>query len=189
MDTQLTGAQWKSKSSKKYLEVIGKIKNYNRPSKFMLEVEANLPPTNNVRGKIFELAFCEILKRENITPFYYQVRFAPRPIIDFDILLYQSPNRPWSFSLKTTLRERWKQSYLEAVILKNTYPAAKSYLVTLDESEGQRRQQSIENQEMPELNQCILANTDELDFLVNELQKQQFNPITAVRLFNGSEFF
>ena len=186
MDTQLTEMQWTRGDV--YPDIIADIDEYTTPAAFMRDIEANLPRENQRRGRVFELAFCEILKQESITPFYYQVRFTPRPIIDFDVLLYQSPNRPWSFSLKTSFRERWKQAYLEAVILKNTYPAARSYLVTLHENEARTRQESIKNQQTPELDGCILANTPELDSLINLLRKQRFEAIRPVRLFEGREF-
>ena len=186
MDTRLTEVQWTKADV--YKDIIACVDEYTTPVAFMRDVEANMPMSNQSRGRVFELAFCEILKQEIITPFYYQVRFTPRPIIDFDVLLYQEPNCPWSFSLKTSFRERWKQSYLEAVILKNTYPAARSYLVTLHEGEARNRQQSIANQQTPELDGCILANTAELNSLIDLLKQQRFEPVRAVRLFNGREF-
>lgn len=170
-----------------YQELLQAVPSYTAPSAFMRLVEANMPAGNQQRGRIFELAFCEILKREGITPFYYQVRLALRPIIDFDVLLFQEPNLPWCFSLKTSFRERWKQSYLEAVILKGLYPAAKCYLVTLEGIEAARRKNSIAQRETPELEDCILATAVDLDNVVAELRRQRFNRIEQVRVFQGRE--
>ena len=185
MDTRLTEIHLTAADV--YLDVIANINGYTGAIAFMQGIAANMPTSNQSRGRVFELAFCEILKRESITPFYYQVRFTPRPIIDFDVLLYQAPDRPWSFSLKTSFRERWKQSYLEAVILKNTYPAANSYLITLHPGEAQRRQRSIANRETPELDGCVLATSDELDSLIASLRQQHFERTRAVMLFDGRE--
>ena len=171
----------------RYLKLIADIDAYGSPSDFMGQVAARLSSSASSRGRFFELALCEVLKQEGVTPFYYQVRFTPRSIIDFDVLLYQSPNRPVSFSLKTSLRERWKQSYLEAVILKGVYPAARCYLVTLDSGEAKRMRERMEKEHMTELDACLVATSESFNELIAELREQTFEQIDAVRLFEGKK--
>ena len=185
MESLLIGSQIGSLD--RYLKMVADIDAYRSPSDFMGQVAERLSSSASSRGRLFELALCEVLKQEGVTPFYYQVRFAPRSIIDFDVLLYQSPNRPVSFSLKTSLRERWKQSYLEAVILKGVYPAARCYLVTLDRREARRMRERMEKEHMTELDACLVATSESFDELIAELRQETFEQIDAVRLFEGKK--
>ena len=123
METHLTAMHLAPNEA--YVRVLRRISAYAGPTAFMQAVAGQMPTENQSRGRVFELAFCEVLKREGVMPFYYQVRFTLRPIIDFDILLFERPSSPWSFSLKTSFRERWKQAYLEAIVLKSFYPRSK----------------------------------------------------------------
>lgn len=173
-----------------YISLIESIQEYSGPSSFMRQVESRMGSSNlgnSARGKVFEMAFCEVLAREGIVPFYYQAKFLLRPIVIYDILLFQEPNIPWTISLKTSFRERWKQSYAEAVILKAIYPSARNYLVTLDEREARLRQRDIAENLVPELTGCILANTRELDDLVIKMKQQRFSKIVPVQIFDGQE--
>ena len=170
-----------------YLSILADIDAYSSPAKFMNDISERLSSSASSRGRLFELALCEVLKQEGITPFYYQVRFTPRSIVDFDVLLYQSPNRPLSFSLKTSLRERWKQSYLEAVILKGVYPAARCYLLTLNEGEAERMCKRMDEEHMIELDGCLLATSEGFDALIAGLREEDFEQIEAVRLFEGKK--
>ncbi|MDE7137830.1 MAG: hypothetical protein K2O29_05155 [Ruminococcus sp.] len=43
------------------------------------------------------------------------------PNVDFDIILYTQEQYPIALSLKTSVRERYKQADLEGVALKNMY--------------------------------------------------------------------
>lgn len=170
-----------------YLSVLSGISQYTGPAAFMRQIEARLPQQNNARGHIFERAFCEVLLREGIGPVYYQVRFTLRPIVDFDVLIFEPPGTPWSFSLKTSFRERWKQSYLEAVLLRNFYPDAQSYLVTLHKEEAAHRKASIANHDTPELRDCLLATAPEMDVFVRQLGRHRFDSLEPVQLFNGRQ--
>ncbi len=185
MESLLIGSQ--IGSLEHYIRLVADIDRYRSPSNFIGQVEERFPDSASGRGRLFELALCEVLKQEGITPFYYQVRFTPRSIIDFDVLLYQSPNRPVSFSLKTSLRERWKQSYLEAVILKGVYPAARCYLVTLDRREAKRMKERMVKEHMTELDACLVATSEAFNSLIAELRQETFEQIDAVRLFEGKK--
>ena len=172
-----------------YLDVIAPFGQYSGPAQFMRQAmgQASAKTVSVTHGKVFELAFCEVLKQEGITPFYYQAKMPGRPVIDFDVILLQDNNRPISFSLKTSLRERWKQSYLEAVVLRGTYPASVSYLVTLSRNEAQRRKDSIKRGETPELADCVVAVDNEFDSLIYGLRSQSFVQVQRVTQFTGRE--
>ena len=159
---------------------------YTAPSTFMRAYEQKLPSGNSSRGHLFELAFCEVLAQEGIEPVYFEMEMTQRPVVDFDILLYQDIYRPISFSLKTSFRERWKQSYLEAVMLRMVYPLSKSYIVTLDADEGDKIGRRIK-EELPEMAGCIKANTADMDELVDWLKRSKFTEVPEVALFRQKQ--
>ena len=95
------------------------------------------------------------------------------PIVD-DIILYTEDNFPISLSLKTSMRERYKQADLEAVALKYVHRRAKSYLINLSETETRTRKQDINKGNIMGLNDFILATDTEFDDLVFNLKKQKY---------------
>lgn len=162
------------------------IKNFNfsnykmgEPSTFIKECwkEYKTTYTSNqsLNGTIFENLVAYILAYEGIEYIYEQAEIAFVPNAIFDILLYNS-DQPYTLSLKTTLRERWKQADLEAYALKNVLKNAKSYVITLSEKEVETRRRKFEKREdfYNGLDGFVLANTSEFDELVRELKKIKF---------------
>ena len=88
-----------------------------------------------LRGSIFEYIIYTLLYREGIRPFYTQAKVAFVPNVNFDTLLY-CRSTPVSLSLKTSLRERYKQADLEAIALKYVHRKSKCYLLTMDSKEA-----------------------------------------------------
>ena len=74
--------------------------------------------SNSMNGNIFELIVMSELYRQYLSPMFIQAQVAFVPNVKFDILLYSSEHFPVGLSLKTSLRERYKQADLEAVALK-----------------------------------------------------------------------
>ncbi len=89
----------------------------------------------SVNGKIFELIIETLLYREGILPYYIQAKAAFVPNVDFDVLLY-AESEPVCLSIKTSLRERYKQADLEAVALKYVHRKAQCFLLTLEKNEA-----------------------------------------------------
>ena len=108
---------------------------YNSPldyvAKFWKRYQERNDRNNSLNGKIWECIIITLLYREGLLPFYTQAKVAFVPNVEFDVLLYTS-SRPISLSLKTSLRERYKQADLEAIALRYVHRRAKSYLLTLD---------------------------------------------------------
>jgi hypothetical protein len=106
---------------------------YSKPSEYVTTYWNKFkmigPQTNAINGLIFEYIIATLFVRENILPFYLQAKVAFVPNADFDNLIYSKQFGPISFSMKTTLRERYKQADLEAVALKYVHRKAKCYLL------------------------------------------------------------
>lgn len=171
-----------------YLSAIAKVGAYALPHQFIRDVydvyEAENPDrSNNINGAVFELAICETLVREGITPFYHQGKFTFAPIVNFDIVCYH-PERPVVLSAKTSLRERYKQAAFEGYLLKGVYGAAQSYLLTLsDEYEGIRRK--IKDGSFAGLTDCLRADSPEYDELLERMKKIRFTEATPVVPLTG----
>jgi hypothetical protein len=131
----------------------------------------------SVNGSVFECLISILLFRENIFPLFTQVQLAFVPNAIFDLLLYNTSNEIISLSLKTTLRERWKQADLEAFALKNVYRNSSSFLITLSENESNTVNSKIKSGGVLGLNEVILADSDNFDILIDKLNKERYlNP-------------
>lgn len=171
-----------------YLRAIAKVSGYALPHQFVHDLydvykADNRKAPNNVSGTVFELAICETLIREGITPFYYQAKFTFAPIVDFDIVCYH-PEHPVVLSAKTSLRERYKQAAFEGYLLKGVYGAAQSYLLTLsDEYEGVRRK--IKDGSFVGLTDCLRADSPEYDELLERMKAIRFTEAAPIVPLTG----
>lgn len=138
----------------------------------------------NLNGKIFEYIIYTLLYREKILPFYTQAKVAFVPNIEYDTILY-SKSEPVSLSLKTSLRERYKQADLEAIALKYVHRKAKCYLLTMDKQEASRTKSKIDCGDIIGLDKIIDCNTDDIDDLVKELKQIQFCESINVDVVKG----
>ena len=84
-------------------------------------------------GHWLEWATILALREQRLTPIYWQAEFAAVPRNFNDVMLWSKEHGPIIISCKTSLRERYKQADLEAVALRQHYPNAKFFLLTLDE--------------------------------------------------------
>jgi hypothetical protein len=116
-------------------------------------------------GPWLEYSLLIALKERGLMPAYWQAEFAPVPNNYNDVMVWTKEHGPVILSCKTSLRERYKQADLEAVALRQHYPQAKFYLVTLDDDLKHlaRTRQKIAEGELLAL-QAIYApdNVDEL---------------------------
>ena len=138
----------------------------------------------SVNGKIFELIVETLLYREGILPYYIQAKAAFVPNVDFDVLLY-AESEPVCLSIKTSLRERYKQADLEAVALKYVHRKAKCFLLTLEKNEANNVAAKIQNSEVLGLDGMIYCLSEELDDLVAELKLKSFTESKKVDVVSG----
>ena len=121
-------------------------------------------------GAVFEYAVGEVLIRSGLTPLYHQAQVRHVPLARFDWFLYH-PVRPVSISCKTSARERWKQAAYEAKALKDVYPQANNYLITVETV-------SAINTKMTDAPQTIdayiRANTPQFDIAISNIAQTQY---------------
>lgn len=128
--------------------------------------------TNTLNGKIFELIIVTVLVNAGIKPFYTNAKVHFVPGVYYDILLYSENNFPVVLSIKTSLRERWKQADLEALALNNVYRKAESYLLTLNEQETNAR--INRKDEWLGLDDIIYCLSDRFDEFIKKLKSYEF---------------
>ena len=126
-----------------------------------------------------------MLYREGITPFYTQAKVAFVPNVNFDTLLYCQAT-PVSLSLKTSLRERYKQADLEAIALKYVHRKSKCYLLTMDSTEAKVQKAKILSGDIIGLDEIIDCNTNDINTLVDELKKMQFTTSQKIDVVEGN---
>ncbi len=129
--------------------------------------------TPSVNGNIFELIIYSLLYREGIKPFYTQAKVTYVPNIIYDTILYNQ-SQPVSLSLKTSLRERYKQADLEAVALKYVHRRAKCYLLTISSEEAVVTNEKIAKGDIIGLDAVIDCLTCQIDNLIADLKNVTF---------------
>jgi len=85
-------------------------------------------------GRIFEGLFLAVLGREGIRHLILGAEYECLPYSTIDIAIYSSTGGPFLISLKSSLRERWKQSDLEFSIIKKLNPNAVCAIATLEDA-------------------------------------------------------
>ncbi|MCR5541123.1 MAG: hypothetical protein K6F71_09955 [Ruminococcus sp.] len=152
--------------------------------------ETNCPKaerTQSLNGKIFETIIASCLYREGILPMFLQAKVTFVPNVDFDIVLFKEEKRsPIGISIKTSLRERYKQADLEAVALKYVHRNAENYLISLQSSEVDTVKQKLNDGSLLGLNRIIAADTSEFDDLISELKTKTFINPGEVPIITGT---
>lgn len=129
--------------------------------------------TPSINGNVFELIIYSLLYREDIKPFYTQAKVTYVPNIYFDTILYNR-SQPVSLSLKTSLRERYKQADLEAVALKYVHRRSKCYLLTISSEEAITTNEKIQTGDIIGLDAVIDCTTSQFDNLIADLKNTTF---------------
>ena len=132
---------------------------------------------NALNGKVFELIIETCLYREKILPMFLQAKVTFVPNVDFDVLCYTNEQYPIALSLKTSLRERYKQADLEAIALKYVHRKAQNYLIMLKSDETTSLKAKLKKGELLGINEVIAANDNEFDDFINNLKAHVYiNP-------------
>ncbi|OCS85500.1 hypothetical protein A6K76_15225 [Caryophanon latum] len=140
--------------------------------------------SNSMNGTIFENLVIIALGRAGIENIYFQTELTYVPSAIFDVFLYH-PEGSYALSIKTTLRERWKQADLEALAIKQVHKDVQCFVVTLSKSEvGARRKR---DNLYAGLDGFVLANSEEFDNLVAELITKQFQVAGSVPIVKTSD--
>jgi len=155
-------------------------------SKYWTALKAAAKPT--LEGGVFEYIIYTLLYREGIIPFYTQATVAFVPNIYFDTILY-SKAVPVSLSLKTSLRERYKQADLEAIALKYVHRRSKCFLLTMNSDEAANVKSKVVDGSVIGLDGIIDCNTADIDNLITTLKAMKssvkFCESTKVEVVTG----
>ena len=157
--------------------------NKDAPSKYVENLWGKysglrITKNNSLNGNMFEAIVKTALYKAGIHPFFPQAKLQFVPNIDFDIILFPKDDNgfvdvsaPICLSLKTSLRERYKQADLEGIALKNVYKRAQTYLVTMDEAdEIQSVKDKISDKDIIGIDDVIDAKSTDFDAIINDLQ-------------------
>jgi len=171
--------------SSKYM-TIDDLPSAESPSDFVLtcwqafdEIERDL------RGNVFEHIICALLLKMNISPFAIQATLCLLPSVKYDIILFKSAEfrSPIALSIKTSLRERYKQADLEAFLLRQIFTGAKTYVVTLDEDLGNRKR-DIQSGVIMGINDFISPkNPSEFDAVFKSLSLNSYDRVDSIPMF------
>lgn len=169
---------------KTFLDVV-----YSKPSEYIIKYwdeYAKLSGRNNaLNGKVFELVIHTLLYREGILPFYVQASVAFVPNVKFDTLLYNKGVGPISLSVKTSLRERYKQADLEAIALKYVHRKASCILLTIEKAEAKSVKEKIKSGDAIGLDKVILCTSFEMDDLITDLKRETFYEAESIKIVEG----
>jgi hypothetical protein len=139
-------------------------------------MSADGPVSNNLRGSVFELLIGSILVANGIKPFFTQAEVTYVNNARFDVLLWEDGWNPISLSIKTSLRERYKQAELEAWALNSVHRKSENWLITLSEEEVLRRKRQLgAAKEYSYLRGLVLASSAEFDEFILYLKGKTFD--------------
>jgi hypothetical protein len=142
---------------------------------------------SNLNGKVFEYILATLCIREKILPLYLSAKVAFVPNVIYDLMFYSSERGPICLSVKTSLRERYKQADLEAIALKYVHRKALSYLITLDEKEAKGVKQKIKTGDVIGLDDVIVATNSEFNQLISNIKNFQFEEPPVVKVIESSQ--
>jgi hypothetical protein len=139
---------------------------------------------NSVNGKILEYILISLLINKNIMPHYIQAKVAFVPNVDFDLLIY-SKEKMIALSVKTSLRERYKQADLEAIALKYVHRKAENYLITLNTKEAISVNSKIENGDVIGIDKVIDARSDSMNDFIHMLSNLECIKAGKIDMINA----
>lgn len=163
---------------------------YTKPSEYVKKywnAYEQKKENQNLNGQIFEIIIATLLYREKILPIYLQAQVAFVPNVNFDILLYSKECGPICLSLKTSLRERYKQADLESIALKYVHRKAQSYLFTLEEKEGNKVKEKIKSGDVIGIDKVIICTSNDLDELIENLKNFKLELAGSVDIIKSSQ--
>lgn len=180
--------QKKSKKSKS-LDIFNQAKWYEiffdkslKPSEVVRElylnrfvkILGNKSNVNSLRGSSFENLILAIFLKNQIKPIYEQCTLQFVPNVRFDFVLFENQMKPLIISLKTSLRERYKQVELEAYYCKQVYKQSECIFISLD-SEGVRAAEVKKNLfEVLYIDEFIIATDNKFDLLIKRFKNNDY---------------
>lgn len=161
---------------------------YSSPQKYVAQYWSVLKNTCNhtLYNSIFEYIVYTLIYREGIRPFYIKAHSKYAPIVDFEVLFCDVRSTLISLSLKTSLRERYKQADLEAIALKYVHRKSKCYLLTMDAKEANVQKEKILSGDIIGLDEIVDCTSDDINKLISSLKSLQFTTSRQIDIVKGN---
>lgn len=163
---------------------------YENPSDYVIQYWTAFKKSQGVastfNGLVFELILATLFVRENLMPLFLQAKVAFVPNVIYDMMLYSKSSGPVCFSAKTSLRERYKQSDLEAIALKYVHRKAKSYLVTLHDQEAERVSRKITTGDVIGIDEVIIASSNRFNEILSMTKGLTLSDPGSIQIITSS---
>ena len=163
---------------------------YTTPSEYMSYLWAQYRTientANSVNGKIFEYMLISLFIRERIFPFYYQTQITFVSNVNFDFFIYTEEG-PITLSVKTSLRERYKQAVLEADTMLDVHRNSLNYLVSLDNQALATVNDKMERREIISLAGAIYTFSEDFDRLIYFIKSRRMTMAPNFNLVQYSQ--
>jgi hypothetical protein len=164
---------------------------YKNPSEYVQiywDLYTKTPDSNNnLNGKIFEYILATLCIREGLLPLYMSAKVAFVPNVVYDLMFYTAERGPICWSVKTSLRERYKQADLEAIALKYVHRKALNYLITLNVDEARSVKEKIKTGDVIGLDDVVVATDSAFDDMIRELKQFSFTEPPTVRVIESNQ--
>lgn len=148
---------------------------YSKPSEYIESIWNDYKKLgikeNATNGRIFEYIIATLLIRERVFPFYFQAEITFVSNVNFDIFIY-TEDGPITLSIKTTLRERYKQAVLEADAILSVHKRALNYLISLDEIAIEEVNRKIERREIISLEKALNVFSADFDRMIYKIKSK-----------------
>lgn len=141
------------------LGIITKSKDWATPAEMIVRgYEALSGPHGRGNGDIFEGLFCAALLGSGFRNLLTSAEYKILPYSKIDIVICTREGGPVMLSLKSSLRERWKQSDLEFGMIKQIRPKAFCALVSMDTDGCAQPRRLLEGHKLLGLDQVVDCN-------------------------------
>lgn len=149
---------------------------------------------NSVNGNMFEAIIITTFLKAGIRPIYKQANLVFVPNVKYDIVVFPKKedgtvdvSAPVVISLKTSLRERYKQADLEGIALKNVYKRGTSYIITLDNDDAiNNGKEKIQQKDILGIDDFIHAETEAFNEFVANLQDRTVGKPPEIKVIEKS---
>lgn len=146
-------------------------------------------PNGKANGDIFEGLFKAALIGSGFNHLLTSVEYKVLPYSKIDIVIYTKRAGPIMLSLKSSLRERWKQSDLEFGTIKRINPSAYCALATIDTSGCAMPRRLHSHGKLLGLNQVVDCNLrSQVESLFQAMAEMQPTPVFRDELLGLSDF-
>ncbi|WP_373403160.1 hypothetical protein [Candidatus Phytoplasma solani] len=163
------------------------IKTHNLLNEYLDKNQHNSQSKKVIRGKINEYLILLYFQNKGIINLYPQSYLFFIPDIKFDLVLFTKTKRIIAFNFKTCLRDRYKQTIVEAQQLKKLDTRFEFYLLTNNTVEAQRLNKKIKQGKISGINQVIDCFLPQANIFLQTLLTNQFLPFSDINMIKNKK--